>query len=273
MKKFVSLLLAVFLCMGVTALADGSPEAAPEPVEETQTQAPMPMEETAGIGQAAVYQEDEAQEEENENEDETQDEDGTVACYGTVTVSGAYDQTEARSMLELINQLRTGEDAWIWDEEDAEQTILTELEPLSYDYALEQIAMVRAAELALSFSHTRPDGSAWYTLLWDEVQSYGENIAYGYGTAAEVFAAWLEADESYEGQGHRRNMLGEDYTAVGIACFCVDEVYYWVQVFGYASEAQESDAQDGDAQVDVTVLYDSHDYEAVVTDPTCTEEG
>ncbi|MCD7845472.1 MAG: CAP domain-containing protein, partial [Oscillospiraceae bacterium] len=262
MKKIVSLLLALLLCMGVTALADG----APAPLETTESQAPLSMEETASVGEAAVYSEEEIASEETASEED----DG---CYDTVIVSGVYEQTEARSLLALINQLRAGEDAWVWDEENEEQTYLTELEDLSYDYALEQIAMTRAAELALSFSHTRPDGSEWYALVSAETESWGENIAYGYGTAEEVFAAWLEADEDYAGQGHRRNMLSQDYTAVGIACFCVDGVYYWVQVFGDASDAQETQPQDGEAQVEVTVLYESHDYEAEITEPTCTKEG
>ncbi|MCD7769648.1 MAG: CAP domain-containing protein, partial [Oscillospiraceae bacterium] len=276
MKRIISLLLAAFLCMGVTALADGSPEAAaPEAMEQTEAQAsaeaPSALEDIASIGEAAAYQEEE--------EADAPAEEETSGCYGTVTVSGTYDQTQARAMLELINQLRTGEEAWVWDEEDSEQTYLTELEALSYDYALEQIAMTRAAELALSFSHTRPDGSPWYTLTCEDTQSFGENIAYGYSTAEEAFAAWQETGENYEGQGHRRNMLSGDYTAVGIACFCVDDVYYWVQVFGYASETQEDEPQeteplDGEAQVEISVLYDSHDYTAAeVIDPTCTEDG
>jgi uncharacterized protein YkwD len=35
----------------------------------------------------------------------------------------------------------------------------------------------------------------------------GENIAAGYESAAAVFDGWREENESYEGQGHRRNML------------------------------------------------------------------
>ncbi|MCD7748485.1 MAG: hypothetical protein LUH42_00355, partial [Oscillospiraceae bacterium] len=158
MKTIISLLLAVFLCMGVTALADGSPEAAPEAVEEAEAQAPSPLEETSSIGEAAGYEAVTAASQESaEPVQETDDENGEVACYDAVTVAGAYNQTEARAMLELINQFRTGEDAWVWDEEDEEQIYPEELEALSYDYALEQIAMTRAAELALSFSHTRPD--------------------------------------------------------------------------------------------------------------------
>ena len=49
----------------------------------------------------------------------------------------------------------------------------------------------------------------------------------------EAFDWWLEANDPYEGQSHRRNMLGTDYpfVSVAFACFEQNEVYYWVALF------------------------------------------
>jgi uncharacterized protein YkwD len=55
---------------------------------------------------------------------------------------------------------------------------------------------------------------------------WGENVAMG-PDAAGLNQAWWESD------GHRANMLGENYTAVGIAFVRDDAGTYWaVQVFG-----------------------------------------
>ena len=71
--------------------------------------------------------------------------------------------SEARGMLKLINELRTGSDAWYWNPDNQTYTVASGLRTLEYDTALEEVALVRAKEIAISFSHTRPDGSQWYT--------------------------------------------------------------------------------------------------------------
>jgi uncharacterized protein YkwD len=185
-------------------------------------------------------------------------------------VSGTYRKSEARSMLAMINAFRTGSDAWCWNSDNTTKTVYnqaggTQLKALTYDYDLEQIALQRAAELAESFSHTRPDGSKWNELTYNGIHSWAENIACGQTTAAEAFQDWQETNYDYSGQGHRRNMLSEDFTAVGIACFVSDGVTYWVQEFGYEVSNGEAPEEpvllgdvDGSGQVDltdVTVLF------------------
>ena len=144
-------------------------------------------------------------------------------------VAVRYGQSEARGMLELVNGLRLGDDAWYWDETNTEMVRQEGLKAFVYDYDLEKAAMQRAAEIAVCYDHVRPDGSKCFTAY--EWKACGENIAYGYRTAEDVFEAWSEADELYEGQGHRRNMLDADYTAFAVGHVCVDGVHYWVQEF------------------------------------------
>ena len=145
-----------------------------------------------------------------------------------------YCQTEARSELAMINALRTGEDAWYWNENTTEKIYFNNLAALQYDYDLEKVAMQRAAEIAVYYSHIRPDDNDCFQ-TYDDLgyvnQSAGENIAAGYGSAEQVFVGWAEEEEDYTGQGHRRNMLDSSVTAVGCACVCYEGVYYWVQNF------------------------------------------
>ena len=165
-----------------------------------------------------------------------------------------YGQTEARSMLDMVNEFRTGSDAWAWNEDNTTKTTYSGLNELVYDYELEAIAMQRATEIALACSHTRPNGTSWWT-LYNSYYSCGENIAAGYRTAQAVFEGWQETNEDYSGQGHRRNMLSDSYTAIGIGHVYVNGTHYWVQEFrNPASDAAAVKANDAKTTVDVEIL-------------------
>lgn len=155
----------------------------------------------------------------------------------TVSADMKYGQQEARDMLQLVNAFRTNpSEAWYWNEDDQTKTTESDLQPLTYDYSLEKAAMLRAAEVAFSFSHTRPNGERCFTAYQDSsYQAYGENIAAGQSTGSSVFTSWQENDDQYAGQGHRRNMLGRKFNAIGIGHVYYNGTHYWVQEFGYTS--------------------------------------
>ncbi len=144
-----------------------------------------------------------------------------------IDIQYRYDCTE--SMLPLINEFRTGSDAWYWNDDNKTKTVLTDLEPMTYDYGLECVAMQRAAECALLFDHVRPNGNICLEIYPEG--TVGENIAAGYGSVYNVFIGWREDDVGYSGQGHRRNMLEPNYLFVGVGCVWVNGVYYWCQAF------------------------------------------
>ena len=176
------------------------------------------------------------------------------AATPPVKIKVTYGQTEARAMLADINAFRTSEtDAWCWDMSDntKQPCLTTELE---YDYELERVAMQRAAEIALSYDHTRPNGKACFTAYPFGYREMGENIAAGYASAAEVFDGWKEENEFYAGQGHRRNMLSAKFKAVGIGHVVYQGCHYWVQEFGdRVKNGAASGANDDTQIVDVDV--------------------
>ena len=186
-----------------------------------------------------------------------------------IELSVTYGQTEGRSMLEMINEFRTGDDAWYWNDDDTTTTTCSDLSELVYDYDLEAIAMQRAAEIAIYYSHTRPDNSTCWTAYEDYAwMAVGENIAAGYTSAEAVFEGWQEASESYSGQGHRRNMLSSDYTAVGIGHVYCDGYHYWVQEFAKSTNTSaETTANDSATDVSVTIALDNITSCKVTTDP------
>ena len=177
-----------------------------------------------------------------------------AAATQPVKIKVTYGQTEARGMLADMNAFRTSDtEAWCWDKTDSTKQSCTTTE-LQYDYALERVAMVRAAEIALSYDHTRPNGTKCFTAYPSGYMAEGENIAAGYSSAAEVFNGWKEENESYAGQGHRRNMLSASFKAVGIGHVVYQGCHYWVQEFGdKVMDGTDSAATDGTQIVDVDV--------------------
>ena len=151
-------------------------------------------------------------------------------------ISGNYCQSEARNVGDLINSFRKGSDAWYWNEDNTAKVYCNGLKPLQYDANLEKLAMQRAIELAISFSHTRPNGTSCFS-VYDEygvqASACGENIAAGYTTASSVHEAFREDDLPFNGQGHRRNMLEGCFNAVGVGCVVVNGRKYWAEEFAY----------------------------------------
>ena len=164
-----------------------------------------------------------------------------------------YHQSEARKMLDMINQFRQGGNAWYWNEDNTTKTTMSNLAKLEYDYELEKLAMQRAAEIVARFDHVRPNDEDVRNMYSGD--SRLENIAYGQESAAKAEETWEEADKFYDGQGHRRNLLNSTITAVGIACVEYEGRYYWVQLFrSPASSASYTVPDDSAANAYIEIL-------------------
>lgn len=174
-----------------------------------------------------------------------------------VQIQLTYGQTEARGMLDAINTFRQGEEAWAWDESDSEKVTYSNLGTLRIDPVLEQVAMLRAAEIALSYSHTRPNGQRCFTAYHGAMEGgyRAENIAVGYSSADAVFEGWQETQEKYSGQGHRRNMLNGNYVSIGIGHVTYQGIQYWVQEFSSKSTGESlAEANDSTVVEELEVL-------------------
>lgn len=182
-----------------------------------------------------------------------------------LTVTVTYGQTEARDMLVQINEFRGDTDAtWYWDLDENKNEIkiyCEELEDLEYDYDLEKVAMQRAAEIAISFEHTRPNQMEFDQWAVEEFPNncldMGENIAAGQATAQAAFTSWREEDKDYKGQGHRRNMLGVEHTynCIGIGHAIYNGVHFWTQELAYreAPNRTVTPAVDSETSVEIAV--------------------
>ena len=96
---------------------------------------------------------------------------------------------------------------------------------LNLDGRLSAIASCRAYELAQLWSHTRPDGRSYATVLEDYGYGAGavtELLVYGSGSgdAAQMVSQWL-ASES-----HKANLLSDGFSTVGIGVYRTNGITY-----------------------------------------------
>lgn len=98
---------------------------------------------------------------------------------------------------------------------------------LEWDDNLAAAAQTRAGELAVSFSHTRPDGSRGADIT--RITPCGENLASTKGslsTAENVVGKWTKSG------AHSENILCADYTKAGVALYQASNgTVYWVVLF------------------------------------------
>jgi len=108
------------------------------------------------------------------------------------------------------------------------------LAPLAIDDAAMRAAAAHSADQAAMrrMTHTGSDGSNAGTRLtragyaW---QAWGENVAAGQPTAADVTTAWLNSP------GHRANMLDPSYEHIGVAvAYDTSGTPYWTMVVAAA---------------------------------------
>lgn len=149
----------------------------------------------------------------------------------TVYFKGTNIYNEAYEVLSIINKERAANN----------------LPALEMDEDLLEAAMQRAAECAVYYSHTRPDGSTCFTAFPSKCTGYrGENIAIGYTSAEDVMYGWMNS------QGHRANILNSNFKSVGVGCFYQDGAICWVQLF-CSTKASVSSTQQKNKAVTASV--------------------
>lgn len=171
-----------------------------------QKQEDVKNDEIESKGPTEVYEEvgssnEEVQEEKGLENSEVKEDAVLITSYSNVA--------EESNMLNLINTAR-GEEG---------------LHPLSYDATLYNAAKIRGVEITQVFSHTRPNGSSWFTV---SSMAHGENLCYNnsYDTAVAY-------NQFYNSNSHKANMLEPEFTKFACNRVVAEGLIYWVQVFGY----------------------------------------
>ncbi|MEE3439205.1 Ig-like domain-containing protein [Ruminococcus sp.] len=137
--------------------------------------------------------------------------DVSAAKVNTVSISGEELFDEAFSIYDAINRERVSE---------SRSKIVMDKELMDY-------AMLRCKELAIKFSHDRPNGESFYSAF---DRAYGEDIFTGSSSTDYVIEQWLQNSSS------RKDILTDYYKSVGVGAVEVDGSYYWVLIFGIDKE-------------------------------------
>ena len=99
------------------------------------------------------------------------------------------------------------------------------LAPLERDESLMEAAAIRAEEITEDFSHMRPDGTKFSSVLKEVGMNYdncGENIV-RVGNAAGAIDSWMKS------AGHKANILNSRFTKIGVGYN--QETNSWIQIF------------------------------------------
>lgn len=144
-----------------------------------------------------------------------------VSAAGDCTVDATMD-SEEQAFLTLINNHRAQNG----------------LGPLTASYMLTKAAAWKSKDMATNNYFAHDDLSRnWVQRIRDCGYGFntylGENIAAGYTTAQQVFDGWKNSP------GHNANMLGANYTTIGIGRYYVPGStygWYWTTDFGGFSD-------------------------------------
>lgn len=158
---------------------------------------------------------------------------GGSGASSSLSTYEPVDHSQIEACFNEVNRFRAGSEAWYWNADDSTKTDLTgTLAPLTLDEDLCRAAQIRANEIVKKFSHERPDGTAYNTVLTECGITYilpGENLAAGSKNGIEIVRLLKEDNKPYSGQGHRRYLLG-NFTKIGIAAVYAPDSkykYYW----------------------------------------------
>ena len=93
---------------------------------------------------------------------------GSVSAATTKTFSMTYsvDNEVARNIFPMLNEWRQSGETWYYNSSGTKVSC-GKLDALSYDYNLEQVALQRAYEIAVSFAHARPDNTDCWTCYYN----------------------------------------------------------------------------------------------------------
>ena len=122
-----------------------------------------------------------------------------------------HDQTEARSVIDYLNSYRSNNG----------------LGQLTYDYTLEQIAMLRVEQVADNFEYESHHENLLNCIV-DGVNSNGECIALGCDTAYSAYVYWAYDENDL----YTSVLKDEEFVSCAVAHIYFNGMSYWALEFG-----------------------------------------
>lgn len=139
-----------------------------------------------------------------------------------IRVEGQLEETDRDAILERINAIRKEAcEEGVNNPVNGEPMTEADYVPLQWSYALEEIAVLRAAESTILQDHVRPDGRECFTAAPEGVSYTMETLAWGFESAADAVEGWYSEKSSYveaDGgpAGHYMALINPENRSVGI---------------------------------------------------------
>ena len=155
-------------------------------------------------------------------------------------VYGSY-YSQAQEALERINEIRReacNAGNVPYPGKPSRMLVPDDYVPIQWSKDLESIARIRAMEGGLAYSllssgHSRLNGKDIWSVQYNGVQSYAEDLAYNWGTSmVSGINQWYEEKDDWVNQaqgavtGHYTSMIDPAYTYVGLGDFYTKEARY-----------------------------------------------
>ncbi|MCR5213171.1 MAG: Ig-like domain-containing protein [Eubacterium sp.] len=198
------------------------------------------------------------------NVDEVRADEGLV----TLNVSHNVNYVSKYRIISKINEIR---------KEAYNLGFISQYTPIKWSSSLEEIAMLRAAEVSIYFSHTRPNGKSWYSVVDSEGFPSNEEIIASPDEALESIRLWYgekelygkmqagEIEYDFESVGHYEALISNQY--IGIASFgCTVG-----ELSNRPGASQEQLAEAGMKTMEITLREDLVNFKFHLSD--VTDEG
>lgn len=131
----------------------------------------------------------------------------------TINVSGVVTTVEKEEILQRVNQIRL---------EAYNEGIIDEYVPAKWSMDMEEIALQRAAEVSISFSHTRPNGSSCSSVKASSGETASMEVIASSSSTMNAINMWYSEKKNIGGSGetgHYFFLCVAEY--IGIASFGV----------------------------------------------------
>ncbi|MCR4641643.1 MAG: chitobiase/beta-hexosaminidase C-terminal domain-containing protein [Lachnospiraceae bacterium] len=231
---------------------DEAAEAPEEGSEEQEPEAADPADEETDAPDDASGEEAAEENDPAEEEEEVEPGEADGADVGVV-FDVTYGQTEARKVSVSVNSMRKNKS----------------VDELTYDYGLEEKAILRATELSLVYGYGRPNGSSYNTAFPKEVAESGvqELITCGGKNAEEVLKRWLSSE------GDSEKLLSKDYKYYAIGHVVVDEQNYWAVEYSKVLIKKDKTAANDKKKQEVTMALAEDKIQELKVTPSLAEKS
>jgi len=173
-------------------------------------------------------------------------------------------RTDKQTSLDRLNAIRKEAcEEGVKDPQTKKKLTMSDYFPLKWSTDLEKISRIRAAESSFTIGHERLNGKSIWGVVFNNVRSWGENLAWNWGSANSIamINQWYEEKHDWvtggKGvTGHYESIISTRYKYVGLGWFYNEIAKYPNTLCGSFSDRDDiapEDFLDGKSNIIQTI--------------------